>query len=129
MQVGDQLPPLIKRPDRTQLVRYTGASGDYNPIHFDDGYARSVGLPGVIAHGMLTMGFAAQLAGSFAGPGGRVEAIQVRFTSMVQPGDTLTVRATLSALLDGGRAELALTVVNERGEQVLGGTARVAVSQ
>ena len=129
VEVGCELPPLTKSPDRVQLVRYAGASGDFNPIHFDDEYARSVGLPGVIGHGMLTMGFAAELAGQLAGPGGRVEAIGVRFTSMVRPGDTLTIRGTVTAVMPPDRAEIAITVSNQRSEQVLNGIARVFLSR
>ena len=129
VEVGCELPLLLKTPDRVQLVRYAGASGDFNPIHFDDEYARSVGLPGVIAHGMLTMGFAAELAGRFAGPDGRVEAITVRFTSIVRPGDTLAAGGSVRALIPPDGAEIAITVRNQRGEQVLNGTARVAFSK
>ena len=68
---------------RDSLVRYAGASGDFNPIHYRDDVAASVGLPGVLAHGMLTMGFAVQPVVDWAGDPGRVADYQVRFTRPV----------------------------------------------
>lgn len=126
IQVGYELPPLTRTPDRVQLVRYAGASGDFNPIHYHDEYARSIGLPGVIGQGMLSMGFAANLVGDFAGPEGRVEQIGVRFTRMVQPGDTLTVRGVVTAVLPDDRAEIAISITNQRDKEVLVGSARVS---
>lgn len=78
-----------------QLVRYAGASDDYNRIHYDLPYATEAGLGGVIAHGMLTMAFMARAATDFAGPRGRVERIAARFTSPVRPGDVVRVSGTV----------------------------------
>lgn len=68
---------------RDSLVRYAGASGDFNPIHYRDDFAQSVGLPGVLAHGMLTMGAAVQVAVDWVGDAGKVVDYQVRFTKPV----------------------------------------------
>ena len=73
---------------RDELVRYAGASGDFNPIHYRDDFAQSVGLPGVLAHGMLTMGAAVQLVSDWAGDPAAVVDYQTRFTGMVPVADT-----------------------------------------
>ena len=78
---------------RTQIVQYAGASGDYNPLHTDEPFARDVaGYPGVFAHGMLTMGMTARVLTDWAGDS-RLLTYGVRFTAQVWPGDTLTTTA------------------------------------
>lgn len=85
---GDELPPLRLRVTRADLVRYAGASGDFNPIHWSDRVATSVGLPGVIAHGMLTMALAGRLVTQWAGDPAAVRGYGVRFTRpVVVPDD------------------------------------------
>ena len=89
---GDDLPEISRGPiTETQLVRYSGASGDFNPIHTVPRVAQSVGLDGVIAHGMLTMAFAGQLLTEWAGDGS-VTKIKVRFSGMAAPGETVICR-------------------------------------
>src|SRR5688572_23411563 len=87
---------------RDSLVRYAGASGDFNPIHYRDDVAAEVGLPGVLAHGMLTMGLAVQPVVDWAGDPGRIADYQVRFTRPVvvdpQSGATVTVAAKVGQL-------------------------------
>src|SRR5262249_51764974 len=91
-------PPLVKPPvTKKQLVMYAGASGDFNLIHTDVETAREVGLPSVIAHGMLSMGFLGQYAGELIGDQGFVQRLKVRFSGMVFPGDVLTLRAKVLA--------------------------------
>lgn len=89
---------------RDNLVRYAGASGDFNPIHYRDDIAVSVGLPGVLAHGMLTMGFAVQPVSNWVGDPARIVDYQVRFTRPVlvdgANGADVTVTATVGALED-----------------------------
>jgi acyl dehydratase len=89
---------------RDNLVRYAGASGDFNPIHYRDDVAVSVGLPGVLAHGMLTMGFAVQPVSNWVGDPARIVDYQVRFTRPVlvdgASGADVTVTATVGALED-----------------------------
>src|SRR5262249_2378627 len=95
---GQELSPLTKPAiTKQQLVMYAGASGDFNLIHTDVETARAVGLAGIIAHGMLSMGFLAQYAGEIAGDHGFVQRLKVRFSGMVFPGDVLTCRAQVLA--------------------------------
>jgi acyl dehydratase len=99
---------------REQIAAYAEASGDHNPIHLDDDFARSVGLPGVIAHGMLQMGILATVAAKAAGGPDHLRRLFVRFAGMVVPGDTVTFRAE-----PAGDGKLELSAVNQRGEAVL----------
>lgn len=95
LEVGDPLPPLTKPPiTKTQLVRYAGASGDFNPIHTDDETARKAGLRGVIAQGLLVMGFAGQAITQWV-PKKYLKRFKVRFTDVTYPGDVITVKAIL----------------------------------
>lgn len=98
---------------REQIASYAEASGDRNPIHLDDQVARSVGLPGVIAHGMLQMGLAARVAAEAAGGPQRLRRLSCRFSGMVRPGDTVVFRAEET---DG---RIQITAVNQDGEAVL----------
>lgn len=125
--VAEQTYPLT----RDCLVRYAGASGDFNPIHYRDDVAASVGLPGVLAHGMLTMGVAVQPVVEWAGDPARVVDYQVRFTRpvVVDPsnGADVTVSAKVGQLdADARVARIDLTVTFD-GATVLG-KAQVRVS-
>jgi acyl dehydratase len=86
---GAELPPLSVRVSRTDLVRYAGASGDFNPIHWNDRVAESVGLPGVVAHGMLTMALGGRLVTDWVGDPGAVLSYQARFTRPVPVPDVV----------------------------------------
>jgi acyl dehydratase len=86
---GTELPPLSVPLSRTDLVRYAGASGDLNPIHWNDRVAESVGLPGVVAHGMLTMALGGRLVTDWVGDPGAVLAYQARFTRPVPVPDVV----------------------------------------
>jgi acyl dehydratase len=99
---------------KEQIAAYAQASGDHNPIHLDDDFARSVGLPGVIAHGMLQMGLMGTVAADAAGEPDRLRRLYCRFAGMVVPGDTVTFTAKPSA-----PGTLELRAVNQRGEPVL----------
>jgi len=121
--VGTELPEQVFRVTRADLVRYAGASGDFNPIHWNDRVATAVGLPGVIAHGMFTMALAARAVTAWTGNPAAVVEYQVRFgRPVVVPDDDegaeLTVRGKVGALLDDGRARVDLTVTSD-GEKVL----------
>ncbi|MCU1525921.1 MAG: acyl dehydratase [Microbacteriaceae bacterium] len=116
---------------RDVLVHYAGASGDFNPIHYRDEVAQSVGLPGVLAHGMLTMGLAVQPVVDWIGDPARVVDYQVRFTRPVPvdaaEGATLTVVAKIGTVdVESSTARIDLTVTFG-GETVLG-KAQVRVS-
>ena len=83
LEVGQEIGSKSFHLTRDSLVRYAGASGDFNPIHYRDDFAQSVGLPGVLAHGMLTMGVAVQVAVDWVGDAGKVVDYGVRFTKPV----------------------------------------------
>ncbi|WP_346620153.1 MaoC family dehydratase [Blastococcus montanus] len=121
--VGTELPELVVRVTRADLVRYAGASGDFNPIHWSDRVATSVGLPGVIAHGMFTMALAARAVTAWSGDPAALVEYHVRFgRPVVVPDDDrgaeVTVRGKVGALLEGRRARVDLTVTSD-GEKVL----------
>jgi acyl dehydratase len=121
--VGTQLPEQVYRITRADLVRYAGASGDFNPIHWSDRVATSVGLPGVIAHGMFTMALAGRAVTGWTGDPAALVEFQVRFgRPVVVPDDDegaeLTVRGTVAALLEEGRVRVDLAVTSG-GEKVL----------
>jgi len=123
VEVGTELPEQVSRVTRADLVRYAGASGDFNVIHWNDRVAREVGLPGVIAHGMLTAGIAARAVTAWAGDPGAVVDYQVRFSRPVvvpddEDGAEVTVRGRVAALLDDGQVRVDLTVTSG-GEKVL----------
>jgi hypothetical protein len=133
---GTELPPLSVRLNRTDLVRYAGATGDLNPIHWSDRVAQAVGLPGVVAHGMLTMALGGRLVTSWLGDPGAVLSYQVRFTRPVPvpdvvdgfdaPGERgalveLTGRlASVGVRDDGGRTGKVEITAKFDGKAVLG---------
>jgi acyl dehydratase len=128
--VGAELPPLVKGPvQQIQLTRYAGASGDFNPIHQDDEFARAAGMGGVFAHGMLTMGFVAQALTDWAGAG-TVRRLGVRFTGLVRLKDTVTCRGRVlakSSKDDVHLVDLEVWAENQRGEKVVTGKATVTL--
>ena len=131
LTVGDVVAQAAFPLTRDSLVRYAGASGDFNPIHYRDDVAASVGLPGVLAHGMLTMGLAVQPVSDWLGDPGRIVDYQVRFTRPVvvdpESGAELGVVAKVGKLDDeAGQARIDLTVTV--GEQTVLGKAQVVVS-
>ena len=121
MNAGDALDPQDFTVTRADLVRYADASGDHNPIHQDEEVARSVGLPGVIAHGMYTMALVARAVEAWA-PGAEVVQLGCKFTNPVvvpdQGGATVTVAGQVKDVADG-LATIALEVTYE-GRKVLG---------
>ncbi|TMC30582.1 MAG: dehydratase [Chloroflexi bacterium] len=120
IQAGQSLPPLTKHVTVEQIQRYAEASGDRNPIHLDETFARSAGLPGVIAHGMLTMAFANQMVTDWLGERSLLKRLQGRFAGMVLPGDDVTCSATVASKdPQTRRVVINLVVANQRGEKVL----------
>lgn len=108
---------------RADLVRYAGASGDFNPIHWNERAAREAGLPGVLAHGMLTMATAGRLVTDWAGDPGAVVEYGVKFSSLVvvpddDEGAEISVQGVVEKKLDGGRVVVNLTV-RHQGAKVL----------
>jgi len=120
INVGQALPSLTKQVTVEQIRQYAEASGDRNPIHLDESFARSAGLPGVIAHGMLTMAFANQMVTDWLGDRSRLKRLQGRFAGMVLPGDEVTCTGTVvSKDEQARRVVINLVVTNQRGEKVL----------
>ncbi|MDK0521501.1 MaoC family dehydratase [Streptomyces sp. ML-6] len=124
VEVGTELPAQSFPVTRATLVKYAGASGDFNPIHWNEKFAREVGLPDVIAHGMFTMAEAIRVVTDWAGDPGAVVEYGVRFTKpVVVPNDDegalIEVGAKVAALLDDRRVRVDLTVTSE-DKKVLG---------
>ena len=126
LQTGQEIGRSTLEISRADLVRYAGASGDFNPIHWNERFARSVDLPGVIAHGMFTMGAAVQLVTDWIGDPGAVLDYQTRFTRPVTvedvegvPGAVVEVTGTVGAVdADNSTARVDLTVTFN-GQKVL----------
>jgi acyl dehydratase len=121
--VGTELPERTFPVTRADLVRYAGASGDFNPIHWNQRVATSVGLPDVIAHGMFTMALTGRAVTDWTGDPGALVEYQVRFgRPVVVPDDDagaeVTVRGRVAALLEDGRVRVDLTVTSG-GDKVL----------
>ena len=120
---GTELPPRQYQVTRRDLVRYAGASGDFNVIHWNERVARSVGLPDVIAHGMLTMALAGRFVTEWAGDPGAITEYGVRFSAPVvvpddDKGATVEVAGTVSERLDGNRVAIDVTA-KTNGTKVL----------
>lgn len=113
VEVGTELPAREFDIGRADLVRYAGASGDFNPLHWNERFARSVGLPDVIAHGMFTMAEAGRVVTDWVGDPGAVLDYGVRFTKPVlvpdETGATLTVTGRVAEKLDGNLVRVELT--------------------
>jgi acyl dehydratase len=127
LKVGDTREQLLVDDlTRTQIVMYAGASGDYNPLHSDEKFAREVaGYPGIFAHGMLSMGMTGRIVTDWFGDG-RLTKYGVRFVRQVWPGDTLTASATVEAIREEGGerfADVSIVTVNQDGTTVVSGTA------
>lgn len=120
---GQQLPELRVRVTRSTVVRYSGASTDFNEIHFSDRHARAIGLPGVVAHGMWTMGAGLRIVTDWVGDPARVLSYTVRFTRPVVVPDTdegteVLYTATVTDVVEG-TAKVSITASRD-GEAVLG---------
>jgi acyl dehydratase len=123
IQAGAQLPAQTYQVTRADLIRYAGASGDFNPIHWSDRVATGVGLPGVIAHGMFTMALAGRAVTTWLGDAAAVLEYGVRFAKPVvvpddDTGTEVVVSGVVKSVDDQGRAQLELTVTSG-GEKVL----------
>jgi acyl dehydratase len=116
-----QTPPITK----VQLVKYAGASGDFNPLHTDDTFAKSIGMPGVIAHGMLVMGFLGDYVMQLAGDHAQVKQFSMRFGAMTFPEDVVTCGALVKEVNDR-QITLKLTASKQDGTAVGTGTAILA---
>ena len=121
LRVGESLQPVELAPvTRLDLIKYAGASGDFNPIHTIDEEATNAGLPGIIAHGMWTMGNLAKLFTPYLEEG-FIEDYAIRFRSMVFIDDVLTLQAILQKE-EAGQKEFKVVAVNQNGQEVVNGT-------
>jgi acyl dehydratase len=120
LEAGAALPELRRTVTQAQIDAYAEASGDHNPIHVDADFARSVGLPGAIAHGLLEMGILAEAVGGWAGGTESVRSLQVRFSKPLLAGDTIICTGTVIAVDEStGEATLEVAATSDRGERVL----------
>jgi len=120
---------MIEKVDRAMFVRYAGASGDFNPIHWNEEFAKSAGYPTVFAQGMFTAGVLATFLTNWAGEAA-VRRFRTRFVGQVWPGEQITCSARVTNVYeqDGERrADCELSVVNEKGERKIDGDATVAI--
>ncbi|WP_449621521.1 MaoC/PaaZ C-terminal domain-containing protein [Robertmurraya sp. Marseille-Q9965] len=126
LQVGAKLDEIVLSPvSRLDLIKYAGASGDYNPIHTIDDEAKKLGLPGVIAHGMWTMGNLAKLFTSYYEEG-FLQDYSIRFKDMVFLEDVITLTAELIEKEDT-KLKFSVAAINQRGKEVLRGSAVLAL--
>ena len=122
---GDQAPEFRHELSRTDLVRYAGASGDFNPMHHDEVQAKDAGLPSVFGHGMFTMGLLGKAVTDYVGVG-NLRVYKVRFTKQTWPGETLATKVTVKKKYEEHgehRVDLDCEVVNENGEAKVSGVA------
>ncbi|MBI0376953.1 MULTISPECIES: MaoC family dehydratase [Streptomyces] len=132
VEVGTEVPTREFRVNRADLVRYAGASGDFNPIHWNEKFAREVGLPDVIAHGAYTMAQAARVVTEWAGDPGALVEYGVRFTRpVVVPNDdkgaVIEIGAKVTAKLDDEARTVRLDITATSGGQKVLGRARAVV--
>ncbi|HMD52500.1 MAG TPA: MaoC/PaaZ C-terminal domain-containing protein [Solirubrobacteraceae bacterium] len=114
---GGQIPPVSITPDKYLTVRYAGASGDFNPIHIDEDFARAVGLPGRILHGLWTMAQVARAQTEAAGGPEHLKRLSVQFRGMGMPEQEVVVTGTVREV-SGGRAVID-TVAEQGGKQII----------
>jgi acyl dehydratase len=130
IRVGDEVTPLSRTVTQEQIGAYAEASGDVNPIHVNEEFARMVGLPGTIAHGMLNMAILTEAVSRWAGGADRVASIRCRFSKPLLPGDTITCTGKVVEVdEDNGIATLEVGATSDRGDSVLtNGRATVRLS-
>jgi acyl dehydratase len=123
-QVNDKLPQQIWYPSQLQLRQYAEASGDFNPIHLDERYAKQVGLEGVIAHGMLIMAQLGALLTNWLKDQASIDRFEVRFKSMVRLGEPIICSGYVKEKLHNG-CICCIMATNGKGEEVLSGSAEI----
>jgi acyl dehydratase len=127
---GEELAPVVvENLSRTDLVRYAGASGDFNPIHHDEEFARMAGNPTVFGHGMLTAGFVARCVTDFAGAE-NLRRYKVRFATRVWPGDTITCKGRITRKYEEAgerRVDGEVVALTQKGEAAVTGTFTAAL--
>ena len=127
--VGDEAPVITHKLGRTDLVKYAGASGDFNPMHHDEVAAQQAGLPSVFGHGMFSMGILGSALTDYVGVG-NVQRYQVRFTRQTWPDEVLSSKIVVTGKReeDGKKlVDLAVSLTNGDGEDKLVGEATAVV--
>jgi acyl dehydratase len=120
---------MVEKVDRAMFVRYAGASGDFNPIHWNEEFAKSAGYPGVFAQGMFTAGVLGTFLTNWVGED-KVRRFRTRFVGQVWPGEQIVCSGKVTKVVDANgerRAEVELSVANEKGEKKIDGDATVVV--
>jgi acyl dehydratase len=126
VKVGDELPDLVKHPTTRQLVQYAGAQGDFYEIHYDQEFARSVGLPGVILHGLLKAAFLGQLVTDWLGDRGTLKAFEVSYRGVDVPGRPYRCRGRVTRV-DDGQVELEVWGEDPDGNRTTIGSATIVM--
>ena len=126
VKVGQEIPELVKHPTTRQLVQYAGAQGDFYEIHYDQAYAKSVGLPGVILHGLLKAAFLGQLVTDWLGDRGTLKTFEVSYRGIDQPDHAYRCRGRVTKV-EGDEVELEIWGEDEGGKRTTTGTATVRV--
>jgi acyl dehydratase len=128
--VGSEITPLVKQPTTRQLVMWAGASGDFNPIHYDKDFALERGLPGVVVHGQLAGCFLGQMLTDWLGEEGSLKKLSLSYKGMNFPGEALTCKGTVTKKYvedDQHLVVLSIWAENPRGEKTVSGTAIVTL--
>jgi len=126
VEVGQELPELLKHPTTRQLVQYAGAQGDFYEIHYDQAYAKTVALPGVILHGLLKAAFLGQLVTDWLGDRRKLVTFEVSYRGVDMPGHPYRCRGRISKV-DGENVEVEVWGEDESGKRTTVGTATVLI--
>ena len=124
VEVGQEIPELVKNPTTRQLVQYAGAQGDFYEIHYDQAYARGVGLPGVILHGLLKAGFLGQLVTDWIGDEATLSSLEVSYRGIDGPGRPYRCRGRVTNV-EGKDVQLEVWGEDESGKKTTVGTAAI----
>ena len=130
IEVGSEITPLVKQPTTRQLVMWVGASGDYNPIHYDKDFAQGRGLPGVIVQGQLAGSFLGQLVTDWMGEQGMLRKLTCSYKGMNYPGEAIICKGRVSKkYVEAGEhyVECSLWAENTKGEKTVTGMAIVVM--
>jgi acyl dehydratase len=126
---NEEIPSFAITVNRTHIVKYAGAGGDFNPLHHDEEFAKSVGFPSVFAMGLMHGGMLSRLLTDWAGDG-RIKRYKIRFAAIVWPGDTLTFKGRVVKKYKEGDENLVdciLSVINQNGENAITGEATISL--
>ncbi len=133
LQAGDTLPPLIKHITQEKINLYAEASGDFNPLHVDEVFARQTPLGGTIAHGMLVLAYLSEMVSQVFGISWLADGkLSVRFKAPARPGDTITVNGIVNSLVEENGvsyASCSLECHNQKGETLITGEAKARLPQ